>query len=287
MPVARIDRTCRIEEERLEGRVVPHVKKAAGEPERRPGGSVLDDAEHPDAEPDQDDADVLDAVVGEEALQVVLSERQDHAEHAGDDTEQEQRETQPFRKRRQQGQDPNEPIDPHLQDDTRQEGRDVAGRCGMCPGEPDVEWDDSGLDSEPEKGEEQNRRQERRAAEGARSHQQPRSRRRPEKSEHREQSERRGVRGDDDRSIPHAAPRASSCSVVTRKKAASADHFPPDEKTSRRPRRPSRGAARRSRCRRSSAAFVRCPGVRRPASSPRRRSIRAPIRETPASERTR
>ena len=138
--------------------MVPHVKKAAGESERCPGGSVLDNAKHADAEPDQNDADVLDAVVREQALQVVLGEGQDHAEHAGDDTEQEQHETQPFRKGRQHGQGPNQSIDPHFQDDTRQEGRDVAGRCGMCPGEPDVERDYSGLDSEREKGEEQNRR---------------------------------------------------------------------------------------------------------------------------------
>ena len=208
--------------------MVPHVEKASGESEGGPDGPVLDDPENADTEADQDDSDVLDAVVREQPLQVVLGERKNDAEHAGDDPERQQREPQPFRKGRQQGKSPNESVDSHLQDHARQQRRDVAGRRRVRPGEPDVERHDPGLDAEPEKGENQNGRQKRRSAESGRPHEEPGSRRLAEKPEHREQEESRDVRRDDvDPS------RAKRLGVVLlgrdEKEGRETDQFPADE----------------------------------------------------------
>jgi hypothetical protein len=74
------DRAGAEEEQRLEERVVPDVEEAAGEAEHDPLRSAERAADRRHAEPEQDDPDVLDRVVGEEALEVVLREREDHAE---------------------------------------------------------------------------------------------------------------------------------------------------------------------------------------------------------------
>ena len=58
-------------------------QEAAREPQHGPVEPVLRHPERADAEPDQDDADVLDAVVREEALEIVLREREDDAENTG------------------------------------------------------------------------------------------------------------------------------------------------------------------------------------------------------------
>ena len=116
----------RVEQERLEGRVVPDVEEAAGEPEHGPVEPALRHPERADAEPDQDDADVLDRVVREEALEIVLRERHHDAEDAGRDAESHEREAEPCRISRQHREHAHEAVDPHLQDDAREQRRDVA-----------------------------------------------------------------------------------------------------------------------------------------------------------------
>ena len=148
-------------------------RRPPANPSAAQSGRRCGDPEHADAEPDQDDADVLDAVVREEPLQVVLGEREDDAEDAGDDAERQERETQPCRKGRQQRE--------HARRGHRSpsSGRRPTGapRRGWArrrapSGSQTWKRHDAGLEAEADEREEQDRRQEREepsAADGARS----------------------------------------------------------------------------------------------------------------------
>ncbi|VTR64888.1 hypothetical protein DESC_270035 [Desulfosarcina cetonica] len=75
------------EKKGLEDGVIEHVQEGAGKAEDGHDGVLGLHADHADAHADQDDADVLHAVIGQEAFQVVLAQGIDHAEHAGENTE--------------------------------------------------------------------------------------------------------------------------------------------------------------------------------------------------------
>ena len=65
------------EEQRLEERVVPDVQQAAAQAEGDPGRLLRADTDQGQAQTHHDDADVLDAVIGEQPLEVVLAEREE------------------------------------------------------------------------------------------------------------------------------------------------------------------------------------------------------------------
>src|SRR5207237_261674 len=72
------------EQQALEERVIEHVEDGRGQ---RKGGRGLQPARlegEREPEPDEDDSDVLDRVIGEQALEVMLHERVEHAEEGGD-----------------------------------------------------------------------------------------------------------------------------------------------------------------------------------------------------------
>ena len=69
------------EQQSLEDRVVQHVVEAGGDADRGQSLAVHRERHHAGAQPEQDDADVLDAVVGEQPLEVVLHQRIQHAEN--------------------------------------------------------------------------------------------------------------------------------------------------------------------------------------------------------------
>ena len=77
-----------VKEQRLEQAVIDHVQQGAGDPQQDQGRHGEAAPEQGQAEADGDDADVLDAVVGEQALEVVLGQRQGYAADPGDDAEQ-------------------------------------------------------------------------------------------------------------------------------------------------------------------------------------------------------
>ena len=82
VPVA-LDHGARAEKQQtLEERVVEAVERRAGEAEHRHHRMVIGHPQRPRADAKQDDPDVLDAVIGEEALEVVLREGPEHSEHA-------------------------------------------------------------------------------------------------------------------------------------------------------------------------------------------------------------
>ena len=112
-------------------------------------GRPVDERDHPDTGRDEDDADVLDAVVGEQALEVVLHQRvEDPQQHR--DRAYRQHEAAPREWRHAQAGHAHaeDPVDPGLDQDPRHQRGDRAGRRGVGLGEPDVEGDHPGLDAE-------------------------------------------------------------------------------------------------------------------------------------------
>jgi hypothetical protein len=72
------------EEQSLEDRVVEDVEQPGGERERRARSDAIRLEGQREAEPDEDDADILDRVIGEQAFQVMLHQRVKDAHHRGD-----------------------------------------------------------------------------------------------------------------------------------------------------------------------------------------------------------
>ncbi len=62
--------------------MVEHVQQAAGKTEAGHDRVVQGHAEHAETEPDHDDADILDAVIGEQSLDIVFAQGIDDAECA-------------------------------------------------------------------------------------------------------------------------------------------------------------------------------------------------------------
>ncbi len=69
------------EQQRLEQPVIPHVQESARERKRAPGRMSMFHRDEREAETDQDDADVLDAVIREQSLEIVLAERERDPQH--------------------------------------------------------------------------------------------------------------------------------------------------------------------------------------------------------------
>ena len=74
-------------QQRLEQAVIPDVQQSARERQPPPGRIPLLHRHEREAKPDENDPDVLDAVIGEQALEVVLPKREGDAEHGADHTE--------------------------------------------------------------------------------------------------------------------------------------------------------------------------------------------------------
>ena len=72
------------EQQALEQRMIEDVEQRGGEGERRGGRHAVRLEGEREAEADEDDADILDRVIGEQPLQIVLHQRIEHAHHAGD-----------------------------------------------------------------------------------------------------------------------------------------------------------------------------------------------------------
>ena len=72
------------EEQALEQAVIEYVEQRGCQRQRRGGRHVVRRKGEREAEADEDDADILDGVVGEQPLEVVLHQGAQHAEHTGD-----------------------------------------------------------------------------------------------------------------------------------------------------------------------------------------------------------
>ena len=83
------------EQQALEDGVVHDVQQPAAMPRTASAALPVARPDQPEAEAERDDADVLDAVVGEQALEVVLGQREQHAEDARDRPDADQRPAPP------------------------------------------------------------------------------------------------------------------------------------------------------------------------------------------------
>src|SRR5438445_370768 len=102
--------------------MVPDVKEAARHPQEDPVRSRHGAPQHGQPQSHYDDADVLDAVICEEALEIMLAEREGHAEDAADDSE-EQKDRPPSRRRRGEiSEKPDQSVDPDLEDHAGEHG---------------------------------------------------------------------------------------------------------------------------------------------------------------------
>ena len=108
--------------------------------------------------PDADDADVLDAVIGEQALEVVLADGEGDAEHRRDHAEAEHETAPPQRRVREERADAHQAVDAHLDEHARHERRHVARRVGVRARQPDVQRHQAGLEPEAGQAEQEDRR---------------------------------------------------------------------------------------------------------------------------------
>ena len=195
------------EQQALEERVIQRVENRPGESERRNDGQVIAHAERADPEPEKNDPDVLDAVVGEQPLQVVLGERPHDAEHPRQDPDDQHQPAPPGGRRSEQTDHAQQPVDPHLDHDARHERRDVRGGGRVRLREPEVQRYETGLEAEPDEGEAENQRSPRRQRRGARRQgiEGQRLGEPAPEGEHREQRQRARVCGDeiDEPGAPH------------------------------------------------------------------------------------
>ena len=94
----------------------------------------------------EDDADVLDGVVGEQALEVVLHQRVEHAEQGGARPDRQNRNAPPpVRRSRQFEHDPDEAVDGDLRHHPAHQRGDMARRGRVGERQPDVQRHDPGL----------------------------------------------------------------------------------------------------------------------------------------------
>ena len=139
------------EQQPLEARVVDRVIQAAddaqGGERRQP--VALEHQARPD--PDEDDADVLDRVKGEQPLEIVLHEGVEHPEQRRDGAQAEHEAAPPRGPAREQvDRDAEQAVDAHLDHDAGHQRRHVARRDGMRHRQPHVQRDETGLGAEPE-----------------------------------------------------------------------------------------------------------------------------------------
>ena len=149
-----LDRARAHEEERFEGRMVGDVEQRGRERERdhRAGIERAGDERRPDAH--EDDADVLHAVVREQAFQVVLHQRVEHPQHRRSRAENQDERAPPGWS----GREPvecqtQESVDPELDHHARHERGNVRRRDGVGARQPDVEGDHPRLRAEADQAE--------------------------------------------------------------------------------------------------------------------------------------
>ena len=144
------------EELALEHRVVERVVEGGHEREHGDTGLTERHGGHGGADAEQDDADVLDGVIGQQALDVMLLQGESHAEDRRDRTEDHDHEAPPDLDARcgeQVETDLQDTEDTDLDHATGHEGGHVGRRLGVRLGQPRVQRDDTGLGTEAEERE--------------------------------------------------------------------------------------------------------------------------------------
>ena len=110
-------------------------------------------------EPDEDDADILDRVIGEQPLQIVLHQRVEHAHDAGDAGERQHHHAPPPSGVAEQVEDDaDEGVDRDLGHDAAHQGRDMARRRRMGERQPDMQRHETRLRAGADQGEDEDER---------------------------------------------------------------------------------------------------------------------------------
>ena len=153
-----LHRPCAEKQQSFEDAVIDDVQQARGEPDHGQGQHSGGEPHHADADPEQDDADILDAAVGQQALEVMLRHRKQHAEHAARRTDRDQQPAPPGLRRAEQGQYANQPVDADLDHRAGHQCRGMARRDRMCFRQPDMHWDDTRLRAKADQRQDENQR---------------------------------------------------------------------------------------------------------------------------------
>ena len=141
-----LERAGAEEEQRLEDRVVEGVQQRGREREGGPGLLAASAKGQARAQTEDDDADVLDRVERQQALEIVLEERVEDAADRGqradcehEQTEPDRRPSEPFHEH------PDEAVDRDLDHHAAHQGGHRRRRDRVRARQPDVERDDAGL----------------------------------------------------------------------------------------------------------------------------------------------
>ena len=152
------DRARAQEQQRLEDRVVDGVIQPGDERQRRQHRVVRMQEHQGRPQPHQDDADILDAVIRQQPLEVVLHQRVEHAQHRGDGPDGQDRDAPPVRRRAHEVEEhTRQAVNAGLDHHAGQQRGGVAGRDRMGHRQPDVQRHDARLDAKAEQ-EQQKRR---------------------------------------------------------------------------------------------------------------------------------
>ena len=134
------DRSRAKEQKALEQRMIEYVQQCGGE--RQSGGPAhsISLERKTQTEPDENDADILHSVIGEQSLQVVLHQGVEHAEHAGEPGEREHNHAPPpCRLAEEIEDDPHEAVDGDFRHHPAHQRGNMAGRGRMGERQPDMQ----------------------------------------------------------------------------------------------------------------------------------------------------
>ena len=120
--------------------MVEHVKQRRRERQRRRPGQAVGLERDRQAQTDEDDADVLDRVIGEQPLQIVFHQRIQHAHHRGQPADGEHDDACPPGGQAEQVEDDaDEAVHRHFRHHAAHQRGNVAGRGRMRERQPDMQ----------------------------------------------------------------------------------------------------------------------------------------------------
>ena len=141
--------------------MIDDVQQRPGRAQKHHGRRTgrLAEQRHPQSH--EDNADIFYAVVGQQALQIMLTDGESHSDNAGNNPQQQHQRAPPERYIIKERKGSQQTVDTNLQYHARHGGRNMAGSIGMSRREPDMERHDAGLHTESEQGGQKHRRRER------------------------------------------------------------------------------------------------------------------------------
>ena len=146
------------EEQALEYRMIEDVEQRRGRRQRGRPRHVVGGERQPKTQTDEDDADVLDGVIGEQALEIVLHQRmQDAQDRAGAAEEEHDAARPPGGRAHEVEHDANEAVHRDLGHHAAHERGHVAWCGRMRERQPDVQRHESGLGAGAEQRQRENR----------------------------------------------------------------------------------------------------------------------------------